>query len=101
MNKYTVDSINQQIVELFNSEGFTCEFNKHIRDTLQEILTAGYMKKEEELYIALRESCKLQAHYAQLINMWDGGERMIFKSPEEWIARLRKIGTLPKEDETP
>jgi hypothetical protein len=47
-----------------------------------------------ELMIALRESLKLQAHYAQLLNMYDEGERRIFKTPHEWIARLKRIGTI-------
>ena len=50
----------------------------------------------EDLEIALAESVKLQAHYAKLINMHDGGERAIFPTSEEWIARLRETGKLPK-----
>jgi len=46
----------------------------------------------DELYHALEESLKLQAHYAELLNMHDGGQRMIFKTINEWIARLRKTG---------
>jgi hypothetical protein len=48
-----------------------------------------------ELRIALRESVKLQAHYASLLNGWDGGQRMIFENSEAWIARLRETKTLP------
>jgi hypothetical protein len=47
--------------------------------------------------IALEESVKLQSHYADLLNMHDGGERMIFKSAAEWIERLREIGKIPKD----
>ena len=47
-----------------------------------------------ELRIALRESVKLQAHYAMLLNQWDGGRRMIFDNSEAWIARLRETKTL-------
>lgn len=50
-----------------------------------------------ELKIALEESVKLQAHYAELLNMHDGGERMIFKSVKEWIERLQEIGKIPKK----
>jgi hypothetical protein len=51
----------------------------------------------EELYDALRESLKLQRHYAELLNMNDGGQRRldVFASPEAWIARLRETGDLP------
>ena len=47
-----------------------------------------------ELRIALDESVKLQAQYAELLNMWDGGKRMIFKDTSAWIARLKETGTL-------
>lgn len=50
-----------------------------------------------DLYIALREALKLQKHYAELLNMHDGGQRRseVFASPETWIARLRETGDLP------
>lgn len=51
-------------------------------------------RENADLKIALRESVKLQAHYAGLLNQWDGGKRMIFESAEEWIARLRETKTL-------
>jgi hypothetical protein len=44
--------------------------------------------------IALAESVKLQAHYAELLNAYDGGQRMIFKSPAELIDRLVQTGTI-------
>lgn len=49
------------------------------------------MTREENLEIALKESVKLQSHYAELLNIYDGGERMTFDSPEEWISRLREV----------
>jgi len=51
----------------------------------------------DDLIIALEESLKLQAHYAALLNMYDGGERGIFNSTLEWIGRLREMGILNKE----
>lgn len=39
---------------------------------------------------ALRESVKLQAHYAFLLNGWDGGKRIVFTSAEEWIERVKR-----------
>ena len=48
----------------------------------------------KELHEALRESVRLQAHYAELLNMHDGGERIVFKSVEDWIDRLKKIGRI-------
>lgn len=44
-----------------------------------------------ELRDALTESVKLQSHYAKLLNMHDGGERIGFKDAEEWIARLQTL----------
>jgi len=46
------------------------------------------------LTIALRESVKLQSHYAELLNMHDGGCRIGFKDPDAWIARLKETGLL-------
>lgn len=50
---------------------------------------------------ALEESVKLQAHYAKLLNMHDGGKRMIFESPEEWIARLEDLPKIPPHNFQP
>ncbi len=46
-------------------------------------------KAMEEIQNALEESVKLQSHYAKLLNAWDGGQRIGFKSAKEWIQRLR------------
>ncbi len=37
---------------------------------------------------ALEESLKLQSHYAELLNMQDGGKRMQFRTAQEWLDRL-------------
>lgn len=57
--------------------------------------------KYEDLKIALEESVKLQTHYAQMLNNYDGGVRLGFASADDWIARLRQTGTLPAETEEP
>jgi len=44
-----------------------------------------------EIWEALKESVKLQSHYAALLNSYDFGQRISFAGPNEWIARLRKI----------
>lgn len=49
-----------------------------------------------DLVKALEESVKLQTHYAELLNMHDGGERIGFKSVDAWIDRLRECGTLSR-----
>jgi len=46
------------------------------------------------LLTALDESIKLQSHYAILLNMHDGGQRMPFDTLNKWIARLHEIGVL-------
>lgn len=52
------------------------------------------MTEIEELKKALDESVKLQSHYAELLNGYDGGRRLIFNDKEEFIKRLRDIGTI-------
>jgi hypothetical protein len=41
---------------------------------------------------ALEKSVKLQSHYAELLNMHDGGARLTFKDAGEWINRLSELG---------
>lgn len=45
----------------------------------------------EDLVRALDASVRLQSHYANLLNQWDGGERRCFQDGAEWIARLRSM----------
>lgn len=40
------------------------------------------------LHYALAESLNLQSHYARLLNGYDGGSRLTFDSPQQWIDRL-------------
>lgn len=47
-----------------------------------------------QLMIALEESVKLQSHYAELLNMYDGGKRMKFDHVTDWINRLKETGTI-------
>jgi hypothetical protein len=44
----------------------------------------------QPLVDALEESVKLQAHYAKLLNMHDGGCRHAFFDGKEWMERLAK-----------
>ena len=53
---------------------------------------AELMKTIERLKHALRESVKLQGHYAELLNAHDGGERIPFRNPSEWLRRLESGG---------
>lgn len=45
----------------------------------------------KELERALEESVKLQSYYAGRLNMYDGGERLIFKDASSWKERLNEI----------
>ena len=48
-------------------------------------------KRIDQLEEALKESVKLQSHYAKLLNMYDGGERLQFNNADEWVDRLRSL----------
>lgn len=50
-----------------------------------------------ELEAALTLSLQLQSHYADLLNMRDGGERRQFKTPAEWLARIKELSLLNSE----
>ena len=43
---------------------------------------------------ALEKSVRLQSHYAELLNMNDGGERLQFETAEAWVKRLIEIGEI-------
>ncbi len=47
-----------------------------------------------QLLAALDASVKLQSHYANLLNTYDGGHRMSFANGDAWITRLQDIGEL-------
>ena len=52
----------------------------------------------ERLRNALERLVHLQAHYAELLNMNDGGWRKQFASAQEWIDRLAQVDA--SEDKT-
>jgi len=62
--------------------------------SLAETIEKSKTDRTARYAIALEESLKLQGHYAELLNQYDGGERMIFKTIKEWIERLKKTGVL-------
>ena len=59
---------------------------------LEEVEDA--QERNRHMEIALDESLKLQSHYAELLNMYDGGKRRGFKTVGEWIDRLKVTGTI-------
>jgi hypothetical protein len=60
---------------------------------------APLVAERDRLRIALEESVKLQSHYAELLNMHDGGQRIGFASADHWLARLEETGTLPRTEQ--
>lgn len=51
----------------------------------------NFLQRIRALRNALDLSVNLQSHYANLLNMHDGGGRLQFKDGEEWIARLAAL----------
>ncbi len=45
----------------------------------------------DEVWNALEESVRLQSYYANLLNVYDDGKRMVFLDSKEWLLRLRKV----------
>ena len=44
-----------------------------------------------QLEEALQQSVELQSHYAELLNMHDGGQRLPFANAEAWLDRLAAL----------
>ena len=45
----------------------------------------------DELWLRLETLVQLARHYAALLNMHDGGARMIPDSAEQWVGRMRAL----------
>jgi hypothetical protein len=45
----------------------------------------------QELSDALERSVKLQSHYAELLNGYDGGRRLQFETADAWLLRLKEV----------
>ena len=65
-----------------------------LSDVHMQVLSATSCPECARLLIALEKSVSLQSHYAGLLNMWDGGERMKFENAGAWMQRLEKISAL-------
>jgi len=72
-----VEHYRNKIMDIFEEERVEIRIPK-------EVSKSAYL-------IALEESLKLQAHYARLLNDYDGGKRRIFKSVSEWLERLQDM----------
>ena len=49
-----------------------------------------------QLEAALKQSVELQSHYAELLNMHDGGQRLTFANVEAWLDRLAALKDAPQ-----
>ena len=49
-----------------------------------------------KLEAALEQSVELQSHYAELLNMHDGGQRLTFANVEAWLDRLAALKDEPQ-----
>jgi len=58
----------------------------HTREALRSLL-AG----RDRLRAALEALVRLQAHYAGLLNQYDGGQRTEFASADDWLSRLDEL----------
>lgn len=45
----------------------------------------------EAIEKALTESVGLQSHYAECLNMMDGGQRLTFDTVDAWLERLERL----------
>lgn len=66
------------------------ELRAHYRTDL-----AALVEEVEAMREALEKSVKLQSHYATMINMHDGGERITFDSAQAWLDRLAALRGKP------
>ncbi len=87
------------------------EIGKYARDCLSQALAADsiaspYDVRREQLLAqgvislqceharlrtALEQSVRLQSHYAFLLNLHDGGERLQFENADAWLRRLAEV----------
>lgn len=65
--------------------------NLSTEDHVAQMYLARAAAEIDRLTVALAHSVKLQSHYASLLNMHDGGERMCFESADDWLRRLELL----------
>ena len=57
---------------------------------------AALRARVAKLEAALQQSVELQSHYAELLNMHDGGQRLPFANVEAWLDRLAALKDRPR-----
>jgi hypothetical protein len=55
----------------------------------------GLQQQLADLHAALIDSLQLQSEYAELLNIYDGGQRPTYSSVATWIDHLYASGRLP------
>ena len=87
-----------------NTDSLRAE-NDRLLEALQTangVVVSGTRKLNEararvaKLEAALKQSVELQSHYAELLNMYDGGQRLTFANVEAWLDRLASVGDTPQ-----
>ena len=64
---------------------------------MNERLTKKQLRaRVAKLEAALQQSVGLQSHYAELLNMHDGGQRLAFENVEAWLDRLAALKDAPQ-----
>ena len=53
-------------------------------------INARLQTRIQKLETALQKSVELQSHYAELLNAYDGGQRLQFENGDAWIVRLER-----------
>ncbi len=64
---------------------------------LHRAIVAQLIQDRLVLVTALKESVNLQSHYAGLLNIYDGGERIGFVDAQAWIDRLVECKKIPPD----
>jgi hypothetical protein len=98
----TNGNVKGKLMNKTNREVFAEELKRNGEVGLSEMVLAGtdnssggtaaiaaMERISNELMEALEQSVALQSHYADLLNMHDGGKRIIFKNADEWLERLK------------
>jgi hypothetical protein len=75
--------------ELCGQKSMNCDCTPLERDLSEKV--DRLESQLQTLQDALEKSVKLQSHYAELLNMHDGGERLQFADADAWIKRLNDL----------
>ena len=75
---------------------------EEVIQTQNGVVVSGTLKLNEararvaKLEAALQQSVNWQSHYAELLNMHDGGQRLTFANVEAWLDRFAALKDAPQ-----